>query len=249
MKREQALLVAFVELADTLVDDYDVVDLLHRLLHHCKTVLDVAESGLMLSDQRGELHVLACTSERTRLLELFQLQNDEGPCLDCFRSGQPVLAPDLGAAAHRWPRFVRSATEEGFRSVHAVPMRLRAQTIGAMNLFGTRTGGLSAEDLLVAQALADSATIGILQERAVHRGEVLTEQLQTALTSRVIIEQAKGILAQASGDLDMHSAFTALRFYARATNTLLGQTAARLAAGTLDPGAVLAARPRAEQGP
>lgn len=242
MNRERHLMAAFVELADTLVDDYDVVDMLYRLTQHCRELLDVAEAGLLLSDQRGELQVIACSSERMRLLELFQLQANQGPCLDCFRTGQPVLIPDLAAEADRWPRFAESATAEGFRSVHAVPLRLRTQTIGAMNLFGNERRDLPESDLRVAQALADTATIGILQERAIRRGEVLTEQLQTALNSRITIEQAKGVLAQASGDLDMATAFAALRDHARATNARLSDVAAGLATGAVDPAAILQAR-------
>lgn len=200
-ERETQLLQAFVEMADTLVDDYDVADLLHLLVNNCVRLLGSAAAGLMLSDQRGSLQVLASSTERTRLLELFQLQVDEGPCLEAFHSGEMVAAEDLSAESSRWPRFAPEALNQGFRSVHAVPLRLRKQTIGALNLFGTATGTLSDRDLQVARALADAATIGILQERAIRRAEVLTEQLQTALNNRVTIEQAKGILAQA-GNLD-----------------------------------------------
>lgn len=240
--REQLLTRAFVELADTLVADYDVADLLHRLAEHCVALLDAAAAGLMLSDQRGNLQVLASSTERTRLLELFQLQANEGPCLDSYRTGQPVLAPDLPATASRWPAFAAHAAAEGFNSVHAVPLRLRDQTIGAMNLFGTTPHELPPADLRVAQALAHVATIGILQERAIHHSNVLTEQLQTALNSRITIEQAKGVLGQAAG-LDMGQAFTALRDYSRATHTRLSDTAAALVGGTLDPEELLAHHP------
>ena len=207
-ERESRLLEAFVQLADTLVDDYDVADMLHELLSYCVRLLHAAAAGLLLSDQRGNLQVLASSTEQTRLLELFQLQNNEGPCLDCVRTGEPVLVDDLAAAADRWPRFVPQALGNGFAAVHAVPMRLRRETIGALNLFNREPGAMPPEDLLAARALADTATIGILQERAIHRGEVLTEQLQAALNNRITIEQAKGVLAHA-GNLDMEQSFQA----------------------------------------
>ena len=244
-QRESLLVAAFVEMADTLVDDYDIADVLHQLTEHCVRLLGAAAAGLLLTDQRGSLQVLASSTERTRLLELFQLQTNEGPCLDCVRTGQPVLISDLGAEHGRWPGFAPEAIREGFHSVHAVPMRLRREVIGALNLFGTRPGALTEQDLTVVRALADTATIGILQERAIHRGEVLTAQLQNALNSRITIEQAKGVLAHA-GDIEMDQAFEALRSYGRARSTRLSEIAALLVTGGLDPSAVLADRsPRA----
>lgn len=242
MAREHQLADAFVELADTLVSDYDVVDLLDGLVTHCVRLLEVAAAGLMLADQRGSLQVLASSTEQTRLLELFQLQSDQGPCLECFAAGQPVSVPDLAAVADRWPVFVPAAQESGYAAVHALPLRLRTETIGALNLFTTAIGDVPAGDLKLAQALADVATIGILQERAIHRSELLTEQLQGALNSRVIIEQAKGFLTD-RGNIDTDEAFTRLRAYARSSNTRLTQVAGDLVAGTLAADAVLAAQP------
>ncbi|MFS8096974.1 GAF and ANTAR domain-containing protein [Lentzea alba] len=233
-ERESRLLQAFVQLADTLVDDYDVVDVLHLLVDHCVQLLDATAAGLMLSDQRGGLRVVAYTSAQTRMLELFQLQASEGPCLDCVHSGEPVLVGDLSAETLRWPKFAPLAIEEGFASVHAVPMRLRRETIGTLNLFRRETGLLGDEDLLVVRALADTATIGILQERAIRRSEVVTEQLQTALNSRVVIEQAKGVLAFA-GNLEMEQAFNALRGYARNGGRRLADVARELVVGELRP--------------
>jgi GAF domain-containing protein len=239
--REGRVVAAFVEMAETLVADYDVVDVLHRLVEHTVELLDAAAAGLMLSDQRGSLQVLASSTEAARLLELFQLQADEGPCLDSYRTGEPVLVDDISATTtgRRWPSFAREAHRQGFASVHAVPLRLRGDVIGALNLFGHHTGSLPTADLRLAQALADTATIGILQERAIRRGEVLTEQLQTALNSRVIIEQAKGVLAHA-GNLDMDLTFAVLRDYARHHSTRLSDIATQLATATLDPRTVLA---------
>lgn len=236
--REARMVAAFVEMADTLVADYDVVDVLHRLVEHTVGLLDAAAAGLLLADQRSSLRVVASSSEEVRLLELFQLQANEGPCMDAYRTGEPILADDLGAFSRRWPSFAPQALQQGFASVHAVPLRLREEVIGALNLFGQRTGRLSEADLLVAQALADIATIGILQERAIHRSEVLTEQLQTALNSRVIIEQAKGVLSHA-GNLDMDQTFEILRGYARHHSVRLSDIAAQLANAALDPQTVL----------
>ncbi len=237
--REALMVGAFVEMADTLVDDYDVADVLHRLVEHSVELLDAAAAGLLLADQRGSLQVLASSTEEVRLLELFQLQADEGPCMDAFRTGEPVLIDDLAAFVERWPTFAPQALLQDFSSVHAVPLRLRGEVIGALNLFGRQATGLSPADLRVAQALADTATIGILQERAIRRGEVLTEQLQTALNSRIIIEQAKGVLFHA-GDLEMGETFDVLRGYCRARSARLSDVATRLASATLDPQVVLA---------
>lgn len=228
----------FVDLADTLVADYDMVDVLTQLTENCVDLLDTAAAGLLLTDQRGRLHVAAASSERTELLELFQVQASEGPCLDCFRTGRSVSVGDLETAIDRWPEFVPAALAAGFVSVHAVPMRLRGDVIGGLNLFGSRRGVLSEADTRVAQALADTATIGILSERAIRHSELLTEQLQTALNNRITIEQAKGVLAHAGG-IEMGEAFTALRAYGRANSTRLHEVALRLVEGTLPVGDVL----------
>lgn len=237
-RRESDLVGAFVQLADTLVDDYDVPEVLHQLATHCVSLLGVSAAGLLLSDQRGSLQLVASSNERTRLLELFQLQTDEGPCVDSFRTGETVTAADLSATTGRWPVFTPQALEQGFQAVHAVPLRLRGDVIGTLNLFNQRPGELSTEDAKVARALADIATIGILQERTIRHGEMLTEQLQGALNSRITIEQAKGLLAHAGG-VDMEEAFQSLRRFARAQHAGLSEIAHRLASGELPPGLVL----------
>ena len=177
----------------------------------------------MLSDQRGTLRVVSSSTEQAHLVELFQLQANEGPCLDCFNTSRQVTSPDLDHEP-RWPRFVAHAREAGYRAVYALPLRLRSETIGGLNLFGSAPGALSAHALRVGQALADVATIGILQERAVRRQEVLAEQLQAALNSRVIIEQAKGMLAE-RGQIDLAQAFTLLRKHARSHQLRLSDLA------------------------
>ncbi|MFI5778957.1 GAF and ANTAR domain-containing protein [Nocardia sp. NPDC051570] len=242
-ERESKLLDAFVQMADTLVDDYDIADVLHELVSHCVRLLGFATAGILLSNQRGGLQVVASSTEQTRMLELYQIQTSEGPCWDCVHSGEPVSAADLAAEADHWPLFVHHALDLGFAAAHAIPMRLRHETIGALNLFGLEPQPLPEQDLRAARALADTATIGILQERAIHRGEVLTEQLQVALINRVAIEQAKGILAQA-GNLDMDQAFQALRSYGRRRSTRLSDIAHQLASGVIGPDTVLTDRRR-----
>jgi transcriptional regulator with GAF, ATPase, and Fis domain len=232
----QLLNATFVELTDTMVAGFDVIDFLHVLTNRSVELLGVSAAGLLLADPRGELRVVAASSEAVRLLELFQLQNDQGPCLDCFRSGQPVAAVDLEAEAERWPRFSAAAGDAGFGAVQALPMRLREQVIGALNLFRAEPGAFDAEDIRVGQALADVATISLLHERSMRHSDALNEQLQTALNSRVIIEQAKGKLAERLG-LDMGQAFELLRDLARNGNLRLADVARALADGeTLIPG-------------
>lgn len=229
-ERERALVDAFVLLSDTLVDDYDVVDLLDRLVKAAVDLLQVTAAGLLLDDQRGNLTVMASSSEETRLLEVFQLQNSQGPCLDCVATSTVVTSADLEAEAHRWPLFVPAALAAGFGSVHAVPLRLRDSTIGALNLFTQARRSLAPADARLAQALADVATIGILQQRSAHRSSVLAEQLQTALNSRVVIEQAKGVLAERRA-IGMEHAFALLRQHARDRNLKLSVLAERVVTG------------------
>lgn len=226
--REALLISAFVGLADTLVDDYDVIDVLDRLAGYSVQLLAAESVGILLADAQAALRVVASTNEQTEWMELLQLQADDGPCVECFRAGAPVNVDDLDDAAGRWPGFVAALQERGVKgSVHALPLRLRGQAIGTLNLFHGAPGPLPDADLSLGQALADIATIGILQERAIRRGEVLTEQLQAALNSRVIIEQAKGVLAQ-HGNLTMHAAFDRLRQYARSHNLRLTEVARQI---------------------
>jgi GAF domain-containing protein len=227
---EVELADVFVEMADTLVDDFDVIEFLHVMTERCVQLLGVSAAGLLLTDGRDTLQVVAASSERTRLLELFQLQADQGPCVECFRTGQPVSVADLPSAG-RWPRFTAAAAEVGFTAVHAVPMRLRTEVIGALNFFDTSSGALGADKLRIGQALADVANVGLLQQRAIHRRDVLTEQLQTALNSRVLIEQAKGVLAERL-HMDVADAFTLLRNGARSHNRRLSELAQAIVDGS-----------------
>jgi GAF domain-containing protein len=232
MSREAMLARTFVELADTLVADFDVVELLTLLADRCVEVLDVDAAGLMLVAPDGDLRVTASSSEAMRVLELFELQAQQGPCLDCYLTGRPVVNEDLASGNGRWPQFAAEALAAGFHSVHALPMRLRGAVIGALNLFDVEPGAMRRTDVESAQALADVATIAILQHRATREAQVLNEQLDHALNSRIVIEQAKGMVAERRG-LDMEQAFAALRTYARNNNLRLADVARDVIAGTL----------------
>jgi GAF domain-containing protein len=232
MTKEAQLARTLVELADTLVVDFDVVDLLTVLADRCVDVLGVGAAGLMLATPDGELRVMASSSEAMRLLELFELQSEEGPCLDCYRTGEPVMNHDLGVADGRWPRFAAEALAAGFHSAHALPMRLRGSVIGALNLFRTDPGEMPQEDVDSAQALADVATIAVLQHRATLEAQVLNDQLQIALNSRIVIEQAKGMVAERE-HLNMEQAFVALRNHARTHNRRLVNVAEAIIDGSL----------------
>ena len=218
---------AFVEVADTLVDDFDVVDFLSTLTEHARAVSGAAACGLLLSDHNGRLQFIAATDQDSRSLELYQLQNAEGPCLEAFRLREPVVNADLAHASQRWPLFAPRAIEAGYQSVHAFPMRLRDQAIGALNLFGAEDHRFDPDEVLVVQALADIATIGLLQQRIIADAEGLTEQLQVALNTRIVIEQAKGAYAQLNG-IGVDEAFRRLRQQARTSRRKLTEVCAEV---------------------
>ena len=232
MADQQRLGSVFVELADTLVTDFDVVDFMTVLAHRCVELLGAREAGVALADERGLLRSVASSHESAHLLELFELQNQEGPCLDCYRTGQPVLNQSLGPPDNQWPKFAAEARRLGFTMVHALPMRLRGQVIGAVNIFASNATALTPSQIEIGQALADVATVGLLQERSIREARLVNEQLQGALNSRIVIEQAKGMLAERRG-IEMDAAFDLLRTYARNTNQKLSAVARSLLAGTL----------------
>jgi transcriptional regulator with GAF, ATPase, and Fis domain len=233
MVREQRLAAVFVELADTLVEEFDVIDFLQTLTERCVELVDTDAAGLMLDDQRGNLRVIAYTDESARLLELFELQEAEGPCLDCFATGQVIANVDLAASRGRWPVFTEAALGSGFAYSHALPLRLRRQVVGALNLFTVERTQLTDDHLAVAQGMADIATIGLLHERALRDQVVLAEQLQTALHSRIVIEQAKGVLS-ARAAISVGEAFTRMRTHARRTGKQLTTVAEAVVIGALD---------------
>jgi transcriptional regulator with GAF, ATPase, and Fis domain len=252
MAREQRLAEVFVELADTLVEEFDVVDFLQMLTERCVELVDTDAAGLVLDDQRGSLQVVAYTDESTRLLELFELQKAEGPCLDSFATGAVIANVDLAGSRSRWPAFTEAALRSGFTYSHALPLRLRGQVLGALNLFTVERRTLTDDHLAVAQGMADIATIGLLHERALHDQVLLAEQLQTALHSRIQIEQAKGVLSARAG-ISVSEAFSRMRTHARRTGQQLTRVAEAVVAGSLqhgdlrpvpDDGATPAVRPR-----
>lgn len=220
-----------VDVADTLVDEFDLIDFLQRVTTHASDLVAARICGLMLADHRGRLQLMAASEERAEMLELFQVQAEEGPCQDAYRTGNPVIVTDLHAMEDRWPQFAPQAVAAGFQAVHAFPMRLRGQVIGALNMFGVEAGPMDEADVRVVQALADIATIGLLQQRAITRGELLTEQLQGALNSRIVIEQAKGVLAQLHAE-SPDEAFVRMRSYCRRHGLELGKVALAV---TTDP--------------
>lgn len=226
----EKLATAFVSLADTLVDDFDFVDLLYELVYTCVDVLDAAAAGLLLASKNGGLHVVAASSEGARTLELFQIQSQEGPCLDCFRSGSPVRSERLDGSETRWPQYALAAAEQGYLRALALPMRLRGQVIGALNLLGDAdVPSIGEQAIPVAQAMADVATIAILTERMASNRDLLNEQLHVALESRVLIEQAKGTLATRL-DITHDEAFALLHQRARGQQRRLREVAAEVTA-------------------
>jgi GAF domain-containing protein len=232
MRQEERLLEAFVTLADTLVAGYDVVELLQTLVETCAATLDVAAVGILLLDEDQRLDLVAATSEESSIVETMQVAAESGPCIQAVRSAQAVSVPDIELSPPEWHRFRDSAREQGFRAVHAIPLRLRQTTIGTLNLFRETTGELDARDARIAQALADVATIGILHERALRESDLVRAQLQIALNTRVVIEQAKGLLAY-THDVSMEEAFRMMRSYARRNNLLLSRVAEDLVNRTL----------------
>jgi hypothetical protein len=217
----------FVELADTLVENYDQIDFLHRLAERCVSLLGVAEAGVVLVDPEGQLRPLASSSERMHLIELIDVQREDGPCLDSWRSGEAVREDDLAESRERWPRFAPAALEAGFLSAYAVPMRLRDERIGALNLFASQTYGLIEPDETIAQAMADVATIGILHARFIREREEVSEQLRAAFNARIALERAKGIVAEATGT-DVDETFALMRGYTRRHRLLLSEVARQL---------------------
>jgi GAF domain-containing protein len=236
---ESQLAASFVEIADILVDDFDVVDVLTTVAEHCASLLGAPEVGLMLIDDAGVLQVIGSSTSRMHSMELFELQNEEGPCFDCFKSGVAVLNQDLDHSSKiRWPRFANEARAAGFYVVHALPMRLRKETIGTLNIFNDSQNYLSESDSAVAQALADAATIAILQDKALQQATLMAQQLQHALSSRVVIEQAKGFVAERL-NVDIDAAFQALRRYARTNNERIADVARDVVDRRLDADALI----------
>jgi GAF domain-containing protein len=234
MTRESDVVQTLVDIADTLVDDYDVVDMLTGVADRCVGVLGVSAAGVMLAAPAGDLNLVASSSEAMRLLELFELQAAEGPCLDAFRTGEPVEHQNLEAGAGRWPSFSAAALKAGFQSALALPLRLRKLTLGALNLLSATREPMTEADVIVARAFADLAALSVVQHRTSVDAQRLNEQLSTALTSRIVIEQAKGVISERAG-VDLAEAFSRLRSFARGSNLHLTDVAQAAIDGTLEP--------------
>jgi len=232
MSREKQLVEVFVQLADTLTTEFEVIELMQTLADTSRDILPADATGILLADPQGHLRVLATTHPAAELLELFEIQESEGPCFDCFHTGDQVVNVGHDASIARWPRFMARSVDAGYPTVHALPLRLRNQIIGTMNLFCSRPKDLGAQDILVAQGLCDVATIGLLQERAVRENHLLAEQLQGALNSRILIEQAKGVLSERKG-IGIDEAFERLRGYARNHHQRLVDVATDLLRGVI----------------
>lgn len=232
--REYRVGRAFVSLADTIVDEFDLTEFLHMLVDHCVDLLEVDAAGVLLTDQRGGIRMAAASSERAELLELFAADTEGGPCVECVHTGEQVSSIDLAADTGRWPRYTAAAQLCGFAATHAIPMRLRREVIGALSLLNTEPRAVHEMSAQLGQALSDVATIGILQQRTIDHADLLTEQLQTALNTRVILEQAKGMLSAHSGTLTPEQAFTALRGYARTNQLRMSDVARAIIDGNAD---------------
>ncbi|WIB77971.1 GAF and ANTAR domain-containing protein [Curtobacterium sp. MCPF17_002] len=222
--REQQLVETFVTLTDTLVTDYDVVDLLQSLVDNAADLFDASAAGIMLANQQQELEVIASTNERSNFIGLMQLEAGEGPCIEAFTTARAVSVETPAEMRRRWPRFAAASAELGYAAVHSVPLRLRETILGSMNLFRESTGALNAEDAIAARALTDVATISILQQRTTEHADLVRSQLQQALESRVVIEQAKGFLSH-THQVNLDTAFTLLRSHARSHQSRLADTA------------------------
>ncbi|POH65128.1 MULTISPECIES: GAF and ANTAR domain-containing protein [Cryobacterium] len=218
--RLELLFDAFATFADTLVVGYDVLELLQTLVETCRDLLDVDSAGILLANAADKLEVVASTSEANTLVEVMQIDADAGPCLECFRTRAVVSLPDIDVGSSRWAAFCETARSQGIHSVYAIPLRLRETTIGTLNLMRNERGELNQYDIRAAQALADVATIGILQERTIRDASTLRDQLQKALSSRIIIEQAKGVVAE-TANVSIEAAFDLIRRHARSHQTSL----------------------------
>lgn len=238
--REQSLLRVFVDLADTLTRDFDLPELLYRVAGHCTSLVAAAAAGVLLSSPQGGVSLVAASSERSEDVELLQLRVGSDPCLEAMAAGVSVRVPDLFAARARWPAWAPVALGAGFGSVYATPMTLHGDTVGVVTILAVSPGALSDDDLEVVRALTHIATIGILQQRALHQTELLADQLRAALNSRVVIEQAKGVISGRSAlDVSTERAYLLLSDYAQRTSTTIGVVSQAVIDGLLDPAALV----------
>ena len=212
--REKLTTAAFIEVANALASDYDVGEFLHMLVGRCSEALNSDAVSVLLEAQEGTLQLAAATSERMRELEDLEIRLGQGPCVETYRQGAPVSAGDMRKEQDRWPATAPKAMEIGLLAVNAFPLKVDGDSVGAFNVYREAAGALSDEELRLTQAFADVATVGILRDRKVSEAERRAEQLQGALDSRVLIEQAKGVLAERQG-ISTELAFDMIRRYAR----------------------------------
>jgi transcriptional regulator with GAF, ATPase, and Fis domain len=244
--REERIVATFVELSSTLIDDFDIVDFLHRLVEGAVELLDRTDGGVLLADPKGRLHVMTSSSERAEELELLQAREQTGPCFDCYGSSEQVFSEDLTRDLERWPSFGQAALDAGICSAHAIPMRVRGRPVGALNLFHEETEQLDTHQAALGQGMADVAAVALMQERAIRETRAVATQLQRALDSRVSIEQAKGVLAERA-HISVEDAFAIIRAYARAHNQRLADVAGEVVERHLETQELLALRPRGDR--
>lgn len=230
--RETDIVQSLIRMADTLVSDYDPIALLTDLAESCVRILDVDAAGVSLGED-STLRFVAASSETMEMMELYQIERHEGPCFDAYSTGMAVATSDLETNRSRWPKWAAKALESGYQAAAAFPLRLRDETIGALNIYSSRIRELNKRDVDVGRGLADMATIGLLHEGVVTRNRVVQDQLQFALDSRVVIEQAKGMLAERHGILHQ-DAFDRIRNHARKSGLRLRDVAAGVVQEGLD---------------
>ncbi|MGW0903191.1 ANTAR domain-containing protein [Streptomyces sp. NPDC002853] len=244
MSREQHIARTFVELADTLVEDFDVIDFLHQMTVRCQELLDVTDAAVFLAHPNLNLHSPAPCDPSPALQDVVDAACRQGPAVDAHRTTRPVASLRLVDAAARWPQFTPHLLNAGYTLATALPMRLRQDNIGSLLLLHTGDRALNPDDLALAQALADAATIGLIQARTIRQQHTVNEQLHGALQSRIIIEQAKGVLA-ARSNVTLNQAFDVLRRYARQHRILLSRVARDVIESGLTP-AISSARTQAD---
>ncbi|MGW7412317.1 GAF and ANTAR domain-containing protein [Streptomyces sp. NPDC054863] len=242
ISREQHIAKAFVSLADSFAEDVDPTVLLDRLAAHCVALTSTDAAGIMMIDARGSLRTMAVSDSRAALLELFQMQSGQGPCIDAWHEQHRLDVPDLATQESRWPDFVPLARELGFRGAYALPMKVNGQGVGALNLLREDPGTLTDTELALAQALADVACVAVVRWQAdpARPHDVLT-QVQAAVSVKATIETAKGLLA-AAGGIGVQEADAALHRYSRLHGMSPSDAAQQLVRRTLDPCEVMAAR-------
>ncbi|MEU9474489.1 GAF and ANTAR domain-containing protein [Streptomyces sp. NPDC048191] len=245
MNRERQLAQAFVALSDTYAAEFDPLHLFHRLVHSCRELLDADAAAVMIGDARGSLKTMATTDDHAAFIELLQVQTGQGPCMDCYRTAQAVAVPDSTAEYERWPKLVTAMLEAGYGSLNAVPMRLHDRPLGTLTLLRSHAGGLPEDDVLLAQALADSATLALMHwSTEPARSDDVITRVQSVISAKATLEIAKGMIAQQAGTT-LPEAARLLSGYASHHRLRLTETAHALVTRALEPAAVVDGQPPA----